>query len=51
MAKRSSLLDGFAYGVLNEVLAGFNGKDGYARPSRYEVILIPPSGSRGTNSG
>jgi len=40
---RSNLLDGFAYGVLNELLAGFRTDDGYAMPSRYEVILTPPS--------
>ena len=42
MAK-SSLLDGFAYGVINEVLATFRTQDGgYAKPSRYEVIIAPP---------
>ena len=40
---RSNLLDGFAYGVLNELLAGFRTDDGYAMPSRYEVILTPPA--------
>ena len=42
MAK-SSLLDGFAYGVLNEIIATFREQDGgYARPARYEVIIGPP---------
>ena len=50
MSRRSSMLDGFAYGVLNEILAGFRGRNGYAKPSRYEVILYPPSGARGTKS-
>ena len=45
---RSSLLDGFAYGVLNEILAGFRSQDGYARPTKYEVIITPPSGYRGS---
>ena len=41
---RSGLLDGFAYGVINEVLASFRTQDGgYARPSRYEVIIGPPA--------
>ena len=31
---RSSLLDGFAYGVLNELLGFFRTDDGYASPSR-----------------
>ncbi len=47
---RSNLLDGFAYGVLNELLAGFNGTDGYASPNRYEVIISPPSGYRGSGN-
>ena len=42
---RSSLLDGFAYGVLNEILGTFRTQDGgYAKPSRYEVIIAPPPG-------
>ena len=45
---RSSLLDGFAYGVLNEILATFRSQDGYARPTKYEVIITPPTGYRGT---
>ena len=41
---RSSLLDGFAYGVLNEILGTFRTQDGgYAKPSRYEVIIGPPA--------
>ena len=44
---RSSLLDGFAYGVLNELLGFFRTDDGYASPSRYEVIITPPVGIQG----
>ena len=41
---RSGLLDGFAYGVIGELLATFRTQDGgYARPSRYEVIIGPPA--------
>lgn len=47
---RSNLLDGLAYGVLNELLAGFNSTDGYAQPSRFEVIVTPPSGYRGSGN-
>lgn len=47
---RSNLLDGFAYGVLNELMAGFRDNDGYASPNRYEVIITPPSGYRGSGS-
>ena len=47
MAK-SSLLDGFAYGVLNELLGFFRTDDGYASPSRYEVIItLKPAGIQG----
>ena len=41
-------LEGTAYGVLNEVLAGFHSDDGYARANRYEVMLNAPTGEKGT---
>ena len=41
------VLEGTAYGVLNEILAEFRSDDGYALPSRYEVVLLPPQGSNG----
>ena len=44
-------LEGTAYGVINEVLSGFSDDTGYAKPSRYEVTLHPPSGGRGKSSG
>ena len=40
-----SALEGPAFGLINEVLAGYRSKDGIARPSRYEVIVTPPRGS------
>ena len=41
----SNLLVGFAYGVINEILGTFRTQDGgYAKPSRYEVIIAPPPG-------
>ena len=45
------VLEGTAYGVLNEVLAEFRSDDGYALPSRYEVVLLPPQGTRGKPQG
>ena len=45
------LLEGTAYGVINEILSGFRSDDGYAKPSRYEVTLHPPSGARGKPAG
>ena len=34
---------GPAFAVLNEILGTYHSKDGVARPSRYEVILLPPT--------
>ena len=45
------VLEGTAYGVLNEILAEFRSDDGYALPSRYEVVILPPQGSRGQPRG
>tara|TARA_B100000214_G_C23906892_1_gene599310 strand:+ start:417 stop:1139 length:723 start_codon:yes stop_codon:yes gene_type:complete len=41
---------GTAFGVLNEILGLVRGTDGVAKQTRYEVILIPPTGARGTNT-
>ena len=43
-------LEGAAYGVLNEVLADFRTDDGFAIQSRYEVVLHPPTGSKGNQN-
>ena len=45
------VLEGTAYVVLNEILAEFRSDDGYALPSRYEVVLLPPQGTRGKPQG
>ena len=45
------LLEGTAYGVINEILAEFRSDDGFALPSRYEVVFLPPQGSRGKPKG
>ena len=45
-----SALEGAAYGVLNELLAGFRDSDGYATQSRYEVVLHAPTGRRGNQN-
>ncbi len=45
------VLEGTAYGVMNEILAEFRSDDGYALPSRYEVVLLPPQGTRGKPKG
>jgi hypothetical protein len=45
--KAGPLLEGTAYGVLNEILSEFRSGDGYARPSRYEILIQPPNGFKG----
>ena len=45
------LLEGTAYGVLNEVLGEMRSDDGYALPSRFEVVILPPQGTRGQPKG
>ena len=40
-----------AFAVLNEVLGEFRSDDGMALPSRYEAVLHPPTGTRGTGQG
>ena len=45
--KAGPLLEGTAYGVLNEILSQFRSGDGYARPSRYEILIQPPNGFSG----
>ena len=45
------LLEGSAYGVMNEILAEFRSDDGFAKPSRYEVVLLPPQGTRAKPKG
>jgi hypothetical protein len=32
-----------AFGTLNDLLAGFHSKNGYAVPNRFEAIIIPPT--------
>ena len=38
-------VSGAAFGTLNEVIGLYRSKDGIARPSRYEVVILPPTGS------
>ena len=38
-------IEGTAYANLNEIFGVFRGKGGFSRPSRYEVILVPPAGT------
>ena len=45
------LLEGTAYGVINEVLGNMRQDIGHALPSRFEITLHPPSGARGKERG
>ena len=38
-----NFLEGAAFGVLNDILAGFRSDDGYAQPNNYEVLIFPPA--------
>ena len=44
-----SFVEATAYAVLDEVFAEFRSDDGYARPSRYEIQLLPPYGKDNAN--
>ena len=44
MADIAKFLEGTAYGVLNDILAGFRSNEGYAQPNRYEVLVLGPVG-------
>tara|TARA_Y100001938_G_scaffold145553_1_gene222468 strand:- start:2818 stop:3543 length:726 start_codon:yes stop_codon:yes gene_type:complete len=43
-------LEGAAYGTINEILADFRTDDGYAITSRFEVVIHPPTGTRGNEN-
>ena len=38
-----NFLEGAAFGVLNDILAGFRSDDGFAQPNKYEVLIFPPA--------
>ena len=42
MATLASFVESTAFGVLNDFLSEFHGENGYALPSRYEVIITSP---------
>ena len=44
-----SFVEAAAFAGLNEVFATFRGKDGFARPTRYEAYFFPPIGNLRTN--
>ena len=44
------MVEGPSYAVLNEILGEYRTNEGFSRPSRYEILLLPPTGVRGTAS-
>ena len=44
------LAEGPSYAVLNEILGEYRTNEGFSRPSRYEIILLPPTGVKGSAS-
>jgi hypothetical protein len=49
MAEIPKFLEGGAFGVINDILAGFHDDNGYAQPNRYEVLILPPAKLGGGN--
>ena len=47
----NSLIEAGTSSILNELLAPLRDDNGMAMPSRYEVLFLPPSGTRGTSTG
>ena len=43
----ANFIEGTAFGVMNDVLSAFRSNEGYALPSRYEVLIYPPAGKTG----
>ena len=43
MAQIPHFIEAGAYGLLNDVLAGFHSNNGYAQPNRFEILLLAPS--------
>ena len=50
MAGLASFVESTAFGVLNNFLSEFHGENGYALPSRYEVLITPPRGAKSGTS-
>ena len=44
MATLASFVESTAFGALNNFLSGFHSDDGYALPSRYDVVITSPAG-------
>ena len=49
MAELPKFLEGGAFGILNDVLAGYHSNEGYATPNRFEVLVHGPQNLGGGN--
>ena len=38
-----NFLEGAAFGILNDILAGYRDDNGFAQPNKYEVLIFPPA--------
>ena len=47
----ASILETTAFAFLDEVLAEYHSKDGFAKTNRWEIIITPPTGNRGGSGG
>jgi hypothetical protein len=47
----ASILETTAFQFLDEVLAEFHSKDGFAKNNRWEILITPPTGNRGGSTG
>jgi hypothetical protein len=50
MAEIPNFLEGAAFGILNDILAGYRDDNGHAQPNRYEVLIFPPAKRGGGNN-
>ena len=46
-----SILETTAFQFIDEMLSEFNSKDGFAKTNRWEILITPPTGSRGGGTG
>jgi hypothetical protein len=50
MARVGRELEGFAFGLINELLGLVHDENGVARPNRFEVVIFPPTSSAQTRN-
>ena len=50
MVEIPKFLEGAAFGILNDILAGYRDENGHAQPNRYEILIFPPAKLGGGNN-